>query len=267
MVNNAQKTDTFFVKAVNKNCESNWFMIPFEVNKYPTKLTVKNDSICAGATANLQAFTDYGDLYWYDLKTGGSLMYTGNVLQTGKLSKDTQFYMVANNKGCLYAGGSKLVKAFVGSSFAPTSPNVPADTFVCARGVNSVTLTASSNSGSDTLRWFLDATGGTPVALGSSYTFKGGKRAGQTAKLSFKFENGVINIFVPSSPGVSATWFKPASSEIPSIVSQITTQLGDESGKAFLANLVKGKYDGKIVQTAAEMFRSVAKNPDQELSL
>lgn len=175
-VNNVQNTDTFFVKAVNNSCESNWLMIPFEVNKYPTKLTVKNDSICAGATANLQAFTDYGQLYWYDQATGGSLMYTGQVLQTGKLSRDTQFYVVANNKGCMYAGGAKLVKAFVGSSFAPTSPTVPADTFVCARGVNSVTLKASSNSSSDTLRWFTDATGGSPVAIGSTYTFKGTKR-------------------------------------------------------------------------------------------
>jgi hypothetical protein len=103
-------------------------------------------------------------------------MYTGQVLQTGKLSKDTQFYVIANNKGCVYAGGSKLVKAFVGSSFAPTAPNVPADTFVCARGLNSVKLTASSNNSSDTLRWFLDATGGSPVAIGTNYTFKGTKR-------------------------------------------------------------------------------------------
>ncbi|MFN4862885.1 MAG: hypothetical protein ACK5H9_00300, partial [Bacteroidota bacterium] len=81
VVNNVQTTDTFFVKAVNNTCESNWLMIPFEVNQYPTKLTVKNDSICAGATANLQAFTDFGDLYWYDKSTGGTLMYTGQVLQ------------------------------------------------------------------------------------------------------------------------------------------------------------------------------------------
>lgn len=188
-INNVQKTDTFYVKAVNNTCESNWLMIPFEVNKYPTKLTVKNDSICAGATANLQAFTDYGDLYWYDKSSGGTLMHTGQVLQTGKLSQDTQFYVVANNKGCVYAGGSKLVKAFVGSSFAPTSPNVPADTFVCARGVNSVTLKATSNSSSDTLRWFLDATGGSPVAKGGSYTFKGSKR-------------GESNVYVESWNGI-----------------------------------------------------------------
>lgn len=175
-INNVQTTDTFYVKAVNGNCESNWLMIPFEVNKYPTKLTVKNDSICAGATANLQAFTDFGELFWYNKATGGSLMYTGNVLQTDKLSQDTQFYVVANNKGCLYAGGSKLVKAFVGSSFAPTAPRVPSDTFVCASGANSVELKATSNTSSDTLRWFLEATGGKPVALGSTYTFKGTKR-------------------------------------------------------------------------------------------
>lgn len=206
-INNVQKTDTFYVKAVNNTCESNWLMIPFEVNQYPTKLTVKNDSICAGATANLQAFTDFGELYWYDKSTGGTLMHTGQVLQTGKLSQDTQFYVVANNKGCLYGGGSKLVKAFVGSSFAPTSPTVPADTFVCARGANAVTLVASSNNSSDTLRWFLDATGGSPVAKGSNYTFKGSKRGESTVYV--ESWNGIcgsgraaIKITVKDYPGV-----------------------------------------------------------------
>lgn len=206
-INNVQKTDTFYVKSVNNTCESNWLMIPFEVNQYPTKLTVKNDSICAGATANLQAFTDFGELYWYDKSTGGTLMHTGQVLQTGKLSQDTQFYVVANNKGCLYGGGSKLVKAFVGSSFAPTSPTVPADTFVCARGANAVTLVASSNNSSDTLRWFLDATGGSPVAKGSNYTFKGSKRGESTVYV--ESWNGIcgsgraaIKITVKDYPGV-----------------------------------------------------------------
>lgn len=206
-INNVLKTDTFYVKAVNNTCESNWLMIPFEVNHYPTKLTVKNDSICAGATANLQAFTDFGELYWYDKSTGGTLMHTGQVLQTGKLNQDTQFYVVANNKGCLYGGGSKLVKAFVGSSFAPTSPTVPADTFVCARGANAVTLVASSNNSSDTLRWFLDATGGSPVAKGSNYTFKGSKRGESTVYV--ESWNGIcgsgraaIKITVKDYPGV-----------------------------------------------------------------
>ena len=62
------------------------------------------------------------------------------------------------------------------SSFAPTAPKAPKDTFVCARGTNSVKLTASSNSSSDTLRWFADATGGSPLAKGNTYTFTGTKR-------------------------------------------------------------------------------------------
>lgn len=174
-IKNIQAIDTFYVKAVNNVCESGWLMIPIELNNYPTTLTVKNDSICSGATANLQAKTNYGELYWYDKAKGGTLLYTGSVLQTGKLLKDTQFYVIANNKGCMYAGGAKLVKAFVGSSFAPTAPKVPGDTFVCARGNSSVKLTAIPN-GTDTLRWFADATGGSFLAKGSTYTYTGTKR-------------------------------------------------------------------------------------------
>ncbi len=173
---NVQKNDTFYVKAVNNTCESGWLTVAFSVNNYPTQFTIKNDSICAGATANLQANTNFGKLYWYDQATGGNLVHTGSVLQTGKLSKDTQFYVIANNNGCYFAGGPKQVKAFVGSSFAPSAPKVPSDTFVCARGGNNtVTLIAKSN-GNDTLRWFLDATGGTSVAKGNQYSFKGDKR-------------------------------------------------------------------------------------------
>jgi hypothetical protein len=176
VIYNCQKTDTFFVKAINNMCESGWLTVPFTVNNYPTKLTVKNDSICAGASANLQASTDYGSVYWYDKAKGGTLLFTGNLLTVGPLKKDTSFYVIANNKGCMYTGGAKLIKAFVGSSFAPSAPKAPADTFVCARGVNSVKLTASSSSSSDTLRWFADATGGSPLAKGPTYTFTGTKR-------------------------------------------------------------------------------------------
>ena len=176
VIYNCQKTDTFFVKAINNTCESGWLTVPFTVNNYPTKLTVKNDSICAGASANLQASTDFGSVYWYNKATGGTLQFTGNLLTVGPLSNDTSFYVMADNKGCMYAGGAKLVKAFVGSSFAPTAPKAPADTFVCARGVNAVKLTASSGSSSDTLRWFADATGGSPLAKGTTYTFTGTKR-------------------------------------------------------------------------------------------
>lgn len=250
VVNNVQKTDTFFVKAINNSCESSWLMIPFEVNKYPTKLTVKNDSICAGATANLQASTDYGDLYWYDQKSGGNLMYTGNILQTGKLSKDTQFYVIANNKGCMYAGGVKLVKAFVGSSFAPVAPKVPSDTFVCARGANSVTLKATSNSTTDTLRWFVDATGGNPVAKGSTYTFKGSKR-------------GEGFVYVESWNGICGSGrsaVKVTIKDYPSIFGAIGDETCSNDSARLFASTPWGQLNWYIKKSDATPFY-VGKNP------
>lgn len=167
---NVQQGDTFYVQAVNGDCKSAFLLVDFVVSSYPQDPTVKNDSICQGAVANLRASTDKGILEWFGSSSGGSVLYTGTDVQTGKLFSDTQYYVQANNKGCLNKGGRVMVSAFVNNSFAPDKPTVISDTFMCLRPSNSITLRASQ-SGTDTLRWFNTSSGGSPLSIGDSLVF------------------------------------------------------------------------------------------------
>jgi len=169
-IKNVQKRDTFYVQVVNGPCKTPLARIEFVLNEYPNKPTVKNDSICSGAIANLSAKSNLGTIDWYESSSGGTAVFKGTDLQTGKLANDTQFYAEANNKGCINKGGRVLVKAFVGSAFAPDKPIVVGDTNICLRPIKAITIPASQ-AGNDTLRWFNLSTGGLPLAKGPSFTF------------------------------------------------------------------------------------------------
>lgn len=170
LIENVQENDTFYVQAVNQSCKSAFLRIDFRVLEYPSDPIVKNDSICQGAVANLKASTSAGKLEWYSAPTGGSLVFTGTDLQTGKLLKDSSLYILANNGGCLNPSGRIQVSAFVSNNFAPDKPIVGSDTFVCLRPAQKAWLYASQN-GTDTLRWFDVSTGGKPLTTGDSFLF------------------------------------------------------------------------------------------------
>lgn len=175
-ISSAQENDTFYLKAVNELCESQWSMILFSVYDYPTTLTVQNDSICAGATANLSAKTDHGKVQWFVDSDYKLKFYEGESIQTEKLNSDTSFYVIANNEGCVYYGNNPIVKAFVGSDFAPDIPSVITDTSMCLSSTQPLLLEAKSKNNQDTLRWFTDATGGTYIHIGKAFEYSPSKR-------------------------------------------------------------------------------------------
>ena len=179
-IKNAQNNDTFYVKAVNFNCESILFPVYFSVYDYPSYLTIKNDSICAGATANLVATTDKGVVNWYLDASLGKPFNTGNTFQTEKLTNDTSYFVMAENNGCKFAGGAQKIEAFVGSDFAPSLPKTPSDTFICLKNQTSIILEATPNAQNDTLRWFSQSIGGTAIGLGKNYELKVSQRGVQS---------------------------------------------------------------------------------------
>ena len=165
---NVQKPDTFHVRAINGACNSAFLTIYQKASTYPTTLTSKNDSICSSATANLTANTNVGVIEWFTAKTGGNKVYTGSSFQTPQLYADTTFYAQANNNGCIYKAGRATVKAFVGSSYAPSLPTNVKDTNVCFNTSAVVTISATPSSGTS-LRWFDVPTGSTAIATGNTY--------------------------------------------------------------------------------------------------
>ena len=166
VIKNAQTDDSFFVRAENGPCNSSFLKVIFTVADYPKAPTVKNDSICQGAAANLQAGSNLGDIEWYTASSGGSPVFKGELLQTDKLFRDTSFYVQANNKGCISKGSRVLVQALVSNNFAPAKPGIVEDSFVCLSSGNQHTFKAT---GADTIRWYDVPAGGKPIAKGTEY--------------------------------------------------------------------------------------------------
>lgn len=163
------KNDTTYIKATNNMCVSSFRNNFLNVYEYPNVPTVKNDSVCSGSIANLQANSNLGSINWFRNTTGGSFFYSGNVFQTDNLFADTSYYVEANNKGCISKPRVE-VKALVGANFAPTPPAMGKDTSICLRPTATIYLQALS-SGGNTTRWFDVAAGGVPISTGPTLAF------------------------------------------------------------------------------------------------
>ena len=168
------QNDTFYLRANNNGCLSGVRTIIIKVNSYPSYCNVVNDSICAGSKANLKALSDIGSIQWFTDATGGLPFYSGSVFQTSVLNSDTAFYVLASNNGCAL-NPRKLVRALVGSNFAPTAPILSNDTVICLASGNAIALSANAGSGLS-VRWFDVASGGSSIQSGNTYYFLPSKR-------------------------------------------------------------------------------------------
>lgn len=200
------QNDTFYLRANNNGCLSGLRTIIIRVNNYPSYCNVVNDSICAGSKANLKALSDIGTINWFTDQTAPLPFYSGNVYQTPILSSDTSFYVQAVNNGCAL-NPRKLVRALVGSNFAPTAPVISNDTTICLASGNAIALNANAGSGLS-VRWFDVASGGSSIQSGNTYYFLPNKREIKT--LYADAYNGVcgstrvpVNITVEDYPSIS----------------------------------------------------------------
>ncbi|MDI1232893.1 MAG: T9SS type A sorting domain-containing protein [bacterium] len=167
--NTISKSDTVYVRGNNHTCVTSFRTVILNVNAYPTTLSALNDSVCSGSKANLKGFTNIGNIEWFETPNSPNLLFKGAVYQTPVLSRDTFFYIQANNLGCI-KGPRIKVSALVGSNFAPNAPLVSMDTIVCLATTSVVQLNASAGSGL-TIRWFNAASGGSSVTTGSVFYF------------------------------------------------------------------------------------------------
>ena len=172
-----QVNDTFYVKAVNHQCESGFTRLIITVNDYPKHPLIKNDSICTGARANLAATSSIGITEWY-LDSTRLPMHMGNLLQTNPLTQDQTYFVRANNKGC-YSPYFKTVTASVDNAFAPEEPKTSTDTVICLRPKGEAKLSAFSNS-NDSIRWYDVPSGGISIASGNYYTYKATSKGTKT---------------------------------------------------------------------------------------
>src|SRR5690554_1749619 len=154
-------TTSYYVEAATASCTSVRTEVVATINTVPTITSTTPSSRCDSGTVSLSATANAGTLCWYNVATGGSAIGTGENFTTPVITTTTIYYVEADNNGCV--SSREAVTATVNNS--PTITNTtPAER--C--GFGSVTLTATASAG--TISWFANATGGTSLFTGSSFT-------------------------------------------------------------------------------------------------
>ena len=169
---------TYYVAGVNASgCQSaNLATAQATIQAPPSAPVVANgDSVqtCTGsavtvAIASPQAGFTYN---WYSSASGGSPIFTGTSYTTAVLSANTTVYVDATNStGCISATRTAVN---INVNSLPSAPTVTAQggsstPTVCAG--SSATLVATSVTPNVNFNWYTQATGGTPVFTGATYT-------------------------------------------------------------------------------------------------
>jgi hypothetical protein len=151
-------TTTFYAQA-SLGCPSTRVATVASVTNQVTNPVTTDGDRCGTGTVVLTANSP-DPITWYDAASGGNVVGTGNNLQTPSISTTTTYYAIAGLTGC----SSSAVPAVATINPKPANPT-PAGNNNC--GPASLTLTATSP---DTVYWYSQSSGGSPVNIGPSYT-------------------------------------------------------------------------------------------------
>lgn len=166
---------TLYVEAVNQNnCVSSTrtqvdiSVLP--VPAPPAKIDITNGPICSGSAATLAVNNpDAGTTYrWYTVPNGGSHLHEGNTYTTNSLNSDLILYVEAlNGNSCISATRTSVTVTVLARPTAPATVAV-SNGPVCAG--TTATLSVENPVPGVTYRWYTDATGGTSIHDGNTYT-------------------------------------------------------------------------------------------------
>jgi gliding motility-associated-like protein len=167
-----QANATFYVDASNGSCASSSVAsVQVSINNPPSAPLLVNSSpvACGGSQVQLsisnpQAGFSYN---WYTAASGGTPVATGTTFNTPVLTANTTYYAEAvNTTGC---NSLSRASATVNIVAPPGAPTITAPTAGICPG-STATLTVSNNTAGTTIRWYANATGGTALATGDSFT-------------------------------------------------------------------------------------------------
>jgi gliding motility-associated-like protein len=129
------------------------------------EITSASDSAasCGTGTAVLQATSDGGTVYWYDVATGGSVLATGDSFTTPTISVPTTYYASAYDATCATAPRTPVTANITEVPVVTvTNATVPA----C--GNENAVLEATTTVG--TIKWYDSPTSPTAIGSGSPFT-------------------------------------------------------------------------------------------------
>jgi gliding motility-associated-like protein len=137
-------------------------MVTVIVNPLPVAPTTQSDTICYGTSAILQVNNSQSAVYeWYDAAIGGNLLAKGPSYTTPILTNSTQYYVLANNGGCI--SSRTPINIIVRS--APAAPSV-SGSIICPGSITTLTVVPQGGI----YQWFDAATAGNLLAAGTSFT-------------------------------------------------------------------------------------------------
>ena len=157
-------TTTYYVEAISNACISaSRTAVNATIFAIPTISSTSPASVCGSGTVALSAVASTGNLNWYDASTGGNLVASNvNSFTTASLSTSRNYYVEANNNGCLSTSRTAILASVV------SRPTLVSTTPANRCGSGAVTIGATSSSGS--VKWYNATSGGTLLSTGSSFT-------------------------------------------------------------------------------------------------
>jgi gliding motility-associated-like protein len=166
-----QANTTFYVDASNGSCaSSSAATVQVTISAPPsTPLLVNSTQTACGGSEVLLSISNpqQGFSYnWYTAATGGTPVYTGTNFTTPSLTASTTYYAEAvNATGCNSLSRASATVTILGAPTAPTvsGPNAG----ICPGSTATLTVSSTANV---TIKWYANATGGTALATGDSFT-------------------------------------------------------------------------------------------------
>lgn len=159
-------TTTYYLQATNACTSSSRTAVTVNVTPAPANPVVNGTTICSGTTATLNVQSPIAGITynWYNTCPAGPVLASSNSYTTPSLSANTIIYVAATNT-C--SSSSSCVPVAVNIAPAIT---VPAVTGITICPGSSATLNVQSPVAGNTYTWYTAASGGSPIATGTSFT-------------------------------------------------------------------------------------------------
>ena len=203
-------TTTYYVKAEENGCLSSASPVTASINIAPKITSTSSNFRCGAGTVLLRASCNMGVIKWYNAPTNGDLLKTNDTLITPYLTTTTDYWVEANNNGCI-SSTRILVKASINAV-----PNAPVATGAERCGAGSVQLIATATLG-DTINWYDSPTSIISLGQGSPLNTP---NISNTTKYYVSAKNGVC-----SSARIIAT---ATINQIPTITSTTSSFVCDQ---------------------------------------
>ncbi len=159
-------TTPYYVEAVDNGCiPSARSEVVATINTAPTITGTTPAARCGTGVVTLGATASSGTatFNWYAAATGGPILHSGASFVTPSITTTTSYFVEAIDNGCPSTPRTQVVAT------VNTAPTITGTTPGSTCGPGPVTLVATGSTGS-TLNWYANATGGTSLGIGTSFT-------------------------------------------------------------------------------------------------